>query len=51
MIGAKGAQIKKIGTMARKALETLLGKKVFLETFVKVREGWRDDAEFLSNLD
>ena len=35
--------IKKIGTEARKDIETFLGSKVFLELFVKVRPKWRDN--------
>lgn len=42
VIGHKGAALKKVGTAARKDLEDFLGKKVFLELFVKVADGWRD---------
>ena len=42
IIGHKGAALKKVGTAARKDLEEFLGKKVFLELFVKVADGWRD---------
>jgi GTP-binding protein Era len=42
IIGHKGAALKKVGTAARKELEEFLGKKVFLELFVKVADGWRD---------
>ncbi len=51
LIGAGGAVLKKVGTLARQELERLLGRKVFLETFVKVRSHWRDDPEFLSAID
>lgn len=51
IIGAGGAGIKKIGTLARQQMEKVLGKKVFLETLVKVRQKWRDDPEFLKSLD
>ena len=51
LIGKGGAMLKKIGTAARKELERLLGKKVFLELFVKVRPGWRDSREFVEGLD
>lgn len=44
VIGRQGAMLKQIGTGARKQIERILGHKVFLELFVKVREGWRDDA-------
>ena len=45
VIGDKGAMIKAIGISARKELETLLGKRVHLALFVKVRPGWKDDIE------
>ena len=51
IIGRGGQMLKKIGTQARKELEFRLGTKVFLELFVKVREGWRDSAEFVETLD
>ena len=51
LIGAGGALLKKIGTQARKELEHLHGRKVFLETFVKVRAGWREDPVFLTAVD
>lgn len=47
IIGRGGAMLKKVGTEARKDLERFLDKKVFLELFVKVDEGWRDDARQL----
>lgn len=43
-IGEGGAMIKKIGTTARRELERALDRRVFLELFVAVREGWRHDA-------
>ncbi|MEO8050729.1 MAG: GTPase Era [Acidobacteriota bacterium] len=51
LIGAGGASLKKIGTLARKELEHLFDRKVFLQTFVKVRAGWRQDPEFLTAVD
>ena len=48
LIGAGGAGLKKIGTLARRDIEALLGRKVFLQTFVKVRPNWREDPEFLA---
>jgi len=51
LIGAGGAMLKKIGTQARQELETRMRKKVFLQTFVKVRPHWRDDPEFLTASD
>ena len=43
--------LKKIGTAARLQIEKMLGKKVFLELFVKVRENWRESHEFVEELD
>ncbi len=40
VIGAKGSMIKKIGELARKEIQTLVGKKVYLELFVKVVDNW-----------
>jgi len=51
LIGSKGALLKKIGTLARQELEKRFGRNVFLQTFVKVRPGWREDPEFLSAID
>ena len=42
---------KKIGTLAREEMETLFGRKIFLELFVKVRKDWRDNPEFLNAVD
>lgn len=47
LIGKGGSAIKKLGTESRKAIETFLEKKVFLETHVKVRDNWRDDEQQL----
>jgi GTP-binding protein Era len=43
IIGNKGESLKKVGTQARKDIELFLGKKVFLETFVKVSKDWRNN--------
>ncbi|WP_239027466.1 GTPase Era [Ramlibacter algicola] len=43
VIGDKGERLKRIGTEARQELEKLLGAKVFIELWVKVRTGWADD--------
>jgi len=51
LIGKKGERLKDIGTAARQELERLLGKKVFLELFVKVKPGWRQSASFVDDLD
>jgi len=50
VLGKGGRTIKEIGTLARQELEYLLGKKVFLELWVKVRQGWRKDRDFLREL-
>jgi GTPase len=47
VIGHKGFALKKTATEARKDIEEFLGKKVFLETFVKVKKNWRDDNKTL----
>ena len=49
IIGNKGAAIKKVGTQARLDIEKFFGKKVFLETFVKVEKDWRNSDRNLSN--
>ena len=43
IIGKKGLMLKKIGQLARADMERMLGVKVFLETWVKVKPNWRDD--------
>lgn len=43
LIGKGGSAIKRLGTESRKAIETWLQNKVFLDLHVKVRENWRDD--------
>jgi GTP-binding protein Era len=50
VIGKAGARLKEIGTKARADIETLLGRRVFLNLFVKVRESWRDDERALDEL-
>ncbi|TAN42980.1 MAG: GTPase Era [Nitrospirae bacterium] len=50
IIGDKGKLLKMIGTNARIEIEKLLGTKVFLELWVKVRSGWRDDKRALHEL-
>ena len=47
VIGAGGKRIKSIGSQARRDIEGLLGKHVFLELFVRVQEGWRDNEKSL----
>lgn len=47
IIGARGSKIKQIGIEARKDIENLLGKKVFLELYVRTIEKWRDKEKYL----
>lgn len=47
IIGKNGSAIKQLGTDARKAIETFLESKVFLELHVKVKENWRNDDGLL----
>lgn len=49
IIGKGGATLKKIGTFAREDMESFFGKKVFLDLWVKVKEGWRDSDSDLRN--
>jgi GTPase len=51
LIGKGGHKLKEIGTAARLELESLLGRSVFLELFVKVKPGWRQSAAFVEELD
>ena len=51
LIGKGGETIKKIGTEARKDLESLLGAHVFLELFVKVLPNWRENPTVVRQLD
>ncbi|HKP86244.1 MAG TPA: GTPase Era [Blastocatellia bacterium] len=50
IIGRGGARLKEIGSAARADIERLLGRHVYLELFVKVREHWRDDERTLNEL-
>ncbi len=47
VVGKGGEMIKRIGTTARKSIEEMSGRKVFLELRVKVKENWRDDPSAL----
>jgi GTPase len=51
LIGKGGQKLKELGTSARIELEALLGKKVYLELFVKVKKDWRESAAFVDELD
>ena len=47
IIGPAGSAIKRMGTQARKSIETFLNKKVFLDLFIKVKDNWRKDPSQL----
>src|SRR5215467_12251566 len=51
LIGRKGQMLKKIGTAARQEIERMMGTKLFLELFVKVRPNWRESRTFVEELD
>jgi len=51
LIGHRGEMLKKIGTAARLEIQKMLGTKVFLELFVKVRPNWREARGFVEELD
>ena len=50
IIGKQGTMLKKIGTLARKDMENFIGKKVFLETYVRTIKNWRDQEKYLLEL-
>ncbi len=50
LIGAKGAQLKAIGSAARQEIEKMLDQKVYLELWVKVLKNWRKDENFMNRL-
>ena len=50
VVGKQGQMIKKIGEYARVELENMIGRKVFLELFVKVKKNWRKRQDNLKNL-
>ena len=49
IIGKQGAMLRKVGEMAREDIEKYMGAKVFLQTWVKVKENWRDSQAQLRN--
>ena len=51
LLGKGGQMLKKIGTAARLDIEKMVGTKVFLELFVKIKAGWRDSRSFVEELD
>ena len=50
LIGKQGKALKEIGELARKDIEAFLGRPVFLQLYVKVREKWREKEEWLKRL-
>ena len=50
IIGKNGAMLKNIGIKARSDMEVFLGKKVFLETYVKTIKNWREREKYLIEL-
>lgn len=50
LIGKGGSMLKKIGTQSREEIEAMLDKRVYLETFVKVRSEWRQNTRLLQEL-
>ncbi len=50
IIGSGGSMLKNIGTLARKDMEQLLGKQVYLELYVKTIKNWRDKERYLQEL-
>ena len=49
IIGKGGSMLKKIGELARNDIEDFMGTKVFLQTWVKVKENWRDSQSMIRN--
>ena len=50
IVGRQGQNLKKVGQLARQEIKALLGGKVHLELWVKVREGWTEDGQFMISL-
>ena len=51
IIGKNGAMLKKIGTLARKELEEMIGTKINLKLWIKVREKWQDDSKIVKKFE
>ena len=51
LIGKGGQALKRVGTEARKEIEAILGKKVYLELWVKVKKDWRENIAFIRELE
>ena len=50
IIGKGGSMLKKVSTLARQDMERFMGTKVYLQTWVKVKENWRDNPAAIQNL-
>ena len=50
IIGKKGERLKEVGTKSRIELESMLGKKVYLELFVKTIKNWKDKEKYIKEL-
>ena len=50
IIGDKGSKLKEMASSARVEMEKLIGKKVFLQCWCKVKSGWSDDERVLKQL-
>ena len=50
IIGKNGAMLKKISSLARHDMEKFMGAKIYLETWVKVKENWRDNVNYVRSL-
>ncbi len=50
IIGKKGERLKEVGTKARQELESMLGKKVYLELYVKTIKNWKDKERYIKDL-
>ena len=49
IIGKSGSMLKKVSTLARKDMERFMGTRVYLQTWVKVKENWRDNPAAIQN--
>ncbi len=49
IIGKGGSMLKKVSTLARQDMERFMGTKVYLQTWVKVKENWRDNINLIHN--
>ena len=49
-IGKQGAMLKKISSLARRDMEKFMGTQIYLETWVKVKENWRDNVNYVRSL-